>query len=307
VKGAGNQQDYGMRIYDPRVGRFLSVDPLTGNYPELTPYQFASNNPVEFIDIDGLEKGKPQGQENPFTYFKRVMDNLEAGIKEQYHNLEAAALRADAKHEGLKPLNKMIVAAMKNPAPLVKAISNNLDKQAQEAMNDGLTYLYLTASGQNKKGSAFLGKKLAIYGPMILVPEEEAVGAFEQRELFSIPKDKAEVPLLDWDELRNRAIMSENPLSVSVSSNGKVFRAVIQNIESEYGGNVWKVMSDFMKQAKAAGAARIEVKGIEIVNDDMNRIFQEMNGKKLMGYEVHYTRNGSYGEVDLIKDIPKKK
>ncbi|MEZ2442984.1 RHS repeat-associated core domain-containing protein [Chitinophaga sp. RCC_12] len=33
VKGEGNQQDYGMRIYDPRLGRFLSVDPLTKGYP----------------------------------------------------------------------------------------------------------------------------------------------------------------------------------------------------------------------------------------------------------------------------------
>jgi RHS repeat-associated protein len=55
VKGEGNQQDYGMRIYDPRLGRFLSVDPLTQNYPELTPYQFASNTPVQAIDLDGLE------------------------------------------------------------------------------------------------------------------------------------------------------------------------------------------------------------------------------------------------------------
>jgi RHS repeat-associated protein len=55
VKGEGNQQDYGMRIYDPRVGRFLSVDPITASYPELTPYQFASNRPVDGIDLDGLE------------------------------------------------------------------------------------------------------------------------------------------------------------------------------------------------------------------------------------------------------------
>ncbi|RDC58430.1 hypothetical protein DU508_00025 [Pedobacter chinensis] len=52
----GGQQDYGMRIYDPRVGRFLSVDPITKQYPELTPYQFASNTPIESTDLDGLER-----------------------------------------------------------------------------------------------------------------------------------------------------------------------------------------------------------------------------------------------------------
>jgi RHS repeat-associated protein len=55
VKGTGNQQDYGMRIYDPRLGKFLSVDPLTKKYAELTPYQFASNRPIDGVDLDGKE------------------------------------------------------------------------------------------------------------------------------------------------------------------------------------------------------------------------------------------------------------
>ena len=56
VKGSsGTSYDYGMRMYDPRVGRFLSVDPITRQYPELTPYQFASNRPIDGIDLDGLE------------------------------------------------------------------------------------------------------------------------------------------------------------------------------------------------------------------------------------------------------------
>lgn len=37
------------------LARFLSVDPLTRKYPELTAYQFASNTPIQAIDIDGLE------------------------------------------------------------------------------------------------------------------------------------------------------------------------------------------------------------------------------------------------------------
>ena len=48
-------QDYGMRIYDSRIGKFLSVDPIEREYPELTPYQFASNTPIEAIDLDGKE------------------------------------------------------------------------------------------------------------------------------------------------------------------------------------------------------------------------------------------------------------
>ncbi|HEY4784835.1 MAG TPA: RHS repeat-associated core domain-containing protein, partial [Bacteroidales bacterium] len=47
--------DYGFRIYDARIAKFLSVDPLTKKYPELTPYQFASNTPIMAIDLDGKE------------------------------------------------------------------------------------------------------------------------------------------------------------------------------------------------------------------------------------------------------------
>jgi RHS repeat-associated protein len=63
VKGNGNQQDYGLRIYDPRLGKFLSVDPLMFNYPQLTPYQFASNRPIDGIDRDGGEYESYQANE----------------------------------------------------------------------------------------------------------------------------------------------------------------------------------------------------------------------------------------------------
>jgi RHS repeat-associated protein len=54
--GETGTQDYGMRIYKPELGRFLSVDPLYKSYPWYTPYQFAGNKPVWATDIDGLEE-----------------------------------------------------------------------------------------------------------------------------------------------------------------------------------------------------------------------------------------------------------
>ncbi len=50
-----NWYDYGFRNYDPKIGRFPQLDPLTDDYPELTNYQYASNEPIVNIDLDGLE------------------------------------------------------------------------------------------------------------------------------------------------------------------------------------------------------------------------------------------------------------
>src|SRR5436305_11779914 len=53
--GEGNAYDYGERVFDSRTGRFYSVDPLSRDYPELSAYHYAHNNPIFNIDLDGLE------------------------------------------------------------------------------------------------------------------------------------------------------------------------------------------------------------------------------------------------------------
>jgi hypothetical protein len=54
--GGGSTYDYGFRIYNAQLGKFLSMDPLTASYPWYTPYQFAGNKPIWAIDLDGLEE-----------------------------------------------------------------------------------------------------------------------------------------------------------------------------------------------------------------------------------------------------------
>jgi len=71
VKGFGNQQDYGMRIYDARLAKFLSVDPISQHFPELSTYQFASDSPIANIDLDGLE-AHPIEKDNPSNSLRIV-------------------------------------------------------------------------------------------------------------------------------------------------------------------------------------------------------------------------------------------
>ncbi len=116
VKGEGNQQDYGLRIYDPRLGRFLSVDPITAKYPELTSYQFASNRPIDGVDLDGLEwesfLSTPEGIKFIMGFVDRGKETA-TGIYDNLKNLWKDMMGNHIPAGGIKPLSKELLNSQK--------------------------------------------------------------------------------------------------------------------------------------------------------------------------------------------------
>ena len=85
----GSTYDYGFRIYNSSLGKFLSVDPLYKKFPWYTPYQFAGNKPIWAIDLDGLEE----------IYYFVGQAEKNAGFKNAMEVLRATGILAEIKKE----------------------------------------------------------------------------------------------------------------------------------------------------------------------------------------------------------------
>jgi RHS repeat-associated protein len=70
IKGKGNSYNYEARMLDVRIGRWLSLDPYFGEFPDNSPYVFALNSPLSFVD--------------PTGGIVKPADNLTAQEKERY-------------------------------------------------------------------------------------------------------------------------------------------------------------------------------------------------------------------------------
>jgi RHS repeat-associated protein len=139
VKGEGNQQDYGMRIYDPRLVKFVSVDPLSNQFPWNSVYSYAEGDPVNYIDLDGCEKPPIRAQAVPV---------LKRPIIEPVHSEAPPQALQQAKQRAmsLSPILTPEQKKAKDMAAITKQLQTN-----QATLNQGGllgSYEYKIAKGR---------------------------------------------------------------------------------------------------------------------------------------------------------------
>ncbi len=157
---------FGARYYDPQIGRFLSLDRFADKYPSLTPYQYAANNPMILIDVNGdsLKAVKMMGLtgDNPVlkerTYYldKNIADNVKTLIgeaREKFPGLSVNNTFRLVKSSNIKTMNAKAKGFSRHNAGFaidLNSVSKLSKKQLKElnklAKKYGLTPLKNQAS-----------------------------------------------------------------------------------------------------------------------------------------------------------------
>jgi RHS repeat-associated protein len=94
VKGQGNSLDFGARIYDSRLGRWMSTDPLAKKFSSWSPYNYCLSSPITLVDPDGKQPIKP-GAKNVKALMKLLRENDVKNIQDALNVFHAASFQQE--------------------------------------------------------------------------------------------------------------------------------------------------------------------------------------------------------------------
>jgi RHS repeat-associated protein len=81
--------DYGARMYDNQIGKWMVIDGMSEKYISFSPYHNCADNPVNFIEIDGNEFTK-ESWDNYLTPFLTDLRDREVELQTSIDEIETA-------------------------------------------------------------------------------------------------------------------------------------------------------------------------------------------------------------------------
>ncbi|KGO90875.1 RHS repeat domain-containing protein [Flavobacterium subsaxonicum] len=165
LKGEGNSYTTEFRQYDPRIGRFTSLDPAMNQYAQFSPYSMCFNSPMYFKDTKGDDPIGAIGEAALSFGLSVGLDYLSARILEQY-NHEQAMKKINWKGAAYNAGETYAVSLFFSGAGTIRVLNNirknKIGKIALEVANEVKDILIdnYTNGNYNDEEGNFVSEKL---------------------------------------------------------------------------------------------------------------------------------------------------
>jgi len=236
VKGRGNALEFGGRsIYDSRLGRFISIDPRYRDFPYMSSYVFAANDPMRFVDINGEGPGDRIAAARAFigkSYKKEAGSLRTANSEEALKSMDCSeticrVLAADNFTKGVKSMNTSALIDYMN-ADESNWEEVNTPKAGDVILWNGHTALVIGYDANKKQVSVihgtnygqvsgvveetysmeyYKGKGAAFYRPINDMPDGDLLNAPKFRGFGGL----ANLNPKKWQELRKNWLPKATP------------------------------------------------------------------------------------------------